>query len=338
VTTEPFRRLTYVVAATALVAAFPSTAEARPTAAATTKVEVTAFQEDGDSNSLITRSAKAITTVGVDGVSIDSSGAGVAAPDAGALRALQVAHHDGLRAEFLVSNWDDSIEDFSPAIAQALLSSPTNVSAVAVSLAGDVQTQGWDGVSLDLESLSASDASGLVSLLQALRSDLPAGRTISINISNNTTTAGYREGGYDLAGIAASADRIILMAYDEHGPWEHKPGPVGALAWQLKGLKVMRQQVPADQIDLGQAGYGYAWRPHGTHTISDARARALVASSHATARFDSKVGEWTAHLSDGSTLWWADSRSFALRVAIARKQHLHGVAVWDLALSDPLRL
>jgi spore germination protein YaaH len=128
------------------------------------------------------------------------------------------------------------------------------------------------------------------------------------------------------------------MAYDEHGTWENQPGPVGALAWQLEGLAALRAQVPADQIDLSQAGYGYAWRPHRNVQLSDAQARRLVAADRATARFDSSVGEWTASLPDGSTLWWADARSFALRVTVARNQHLHGLAVWDLGDSDPLRL
>jgi spore germination protein YaaH len=51
-----------------------------------------------------------------------------------------------------------------------------------------------------------------------------------------------------------------------------------------------------------------------------------------------RVGEWTAQLRDGSTVWWSDARSFAIRVAMARADGLHGVAVWSLGLSDPLRL
>jgi spore germination protein YaaH len=302
------------------------------------RLAVTAFQEVGDPNSLITRSEAAITTVGVDGTDLTRDGTGVHPPKAPVLAAKRVAQQDGLRAEFLVSNWDDRISDFSPAIAQRLLTSSANETNVARVLAGDVRRQGWDGVSIDLESLSADDATGLVGLLDALRTDLPATKSISVCISNSLSAAGYRHGGYDLAGIAASGARVILMAYDEHGTWENQPGPVGALAWQRKGLSVLRTQVPADQIDLGQAGYGYAWRPHSNVQLSDAQSRRLVAADHATPRWDAAVGEWTAHLSDGSTLWWADARSFALRVTMARNQHLHGLAVWDLGDSDRLRL
>lgn len=314
------------IALAAPVAAHPS--------AAARSLAITAFQEDGDSNSLITRSAAAITTVGVDGVGTSADGTQVSVPDAAARAALRVAHADGLRAEFLVSNWDNHIEDFSEAYAHRLLGRAENIKAVAAALAHSVDAQGWDGVSVDLEALQPRDTEGLVSFLQTLRADLPATDSLSVCVSNNTSAAAYRAGGYDLAGIAAMVDRVILMAYDQHGPWENQPGPVGALSWQEAGLHTALRFVPATKLDLGQAGYGYAWRPHSNVMLSDARARLLVASSHATARFDSTVGEWTARLPDGSTLWWADARSFRLRESLARRDHLHGMALWDLGLSD----
>ena len=49
------------------------------------------------------------------------------------------------------------------------------------------------------------------------------------------------------------------------------------------------------------------------------------------------MGDWTATLSDGSTLWWSDTRSYALRVALARHEHLHGLAVWSLGESDVIK-
>jgi spore germination protein YaaH len=176
-----------------------------------------------------------------------------------------------------------------------------------------------------------------VTFLHDLRADLPAAKSLSVCITNFTTPSQYRANGYDLAGIAKQVNQVVLMSYDQHGSWENTPGPVGALRWQQTGLRVMLRSVPAAKIDLGEAGYGYAWRPHSNYQISDAQARHLVATNHVTARWSVTAGEWTAQLPDGSTLWWADARSLRLRVTIARNQHLHGLAVWDLGLSDPIR-
>jgi spore germination protein YaaH len=307
-------------------------AEARP-AESPVKVLITGFFQAWQSTKLITRSAAALDTVGVDGVSITSSGAGVHEPDEAMVKAEYVAQHAGLRAEFLISNYDHG---FSRSIAHKLLSSPQNIAKVAEKIAKYVDDQNWDGISVDLELLQKRDSLNFIRFLQALREQLSVGRSISVCISNSITSDEYLDRGYDLVGIAQNVDRIILMAYDQHGPWEHKPGPVGGLGWQRKGLNVMLEQVPAAQVDLGQAGYGYAWRPNGTHAVSDARARHLVKQDGATAHFDTKAGEWHAHLSDGSTIWWADARSLQIRLGVARAKGLHGAAVWDLGQSDPI--
>jgi spore germination protein len=174
---------------------------------------------------------------------------------------------------------------------------PANIRTVVRSLVASVRTQGWDGV---------------------------------------TSTAAYVANGYNLNAIGHVVSQVVLMAYDQHGSWENTPGPVGALAWQRKGLRVVLRRMSASHIDLGVAGYGYAWRPHSNYQVSDAAARRLVSHDHGTKRFDAKVGEWTAHLPDGSTLWWSDARSYPLRVALAARLRLHGLAVWDLGLSDRL--
>ena len=171
-----------------------------------------------------------------------------------------------------------------------------------------------------------------------MRTALGPTPTLTIDISNNTSAGQYRTEGYDLAAIGQAVDQIVLMAYDEHGPWENTPGPVGSLSWQRTGLAVLLRAVPAAKVDLGDAGYGYAWRPHSNVMLSDAGARALVARYRVHARWVARVGEWTARLPDGSVLWWSDARSFALRVAMARADGLHGLAVWSLGLSDALSL
>ncbi|HXR43283.1 MAG TPA: glycosyl hydrolase family 18 protein, partial [Pseudolysinimonas sp.] len=131
---------------------------------------------------------------------------------------------------------------------------------------------------------------------------------------------------------------VTVMAYDQHGTWNpDDPGPVGELSWQKKVLGALLELAPPDRIDLGVAGYGYRWGgTHGAGSLGDPQARRLVAEDGSTAHFDAKAGEWTATLKDGSVFWWADARSLALRIRLASKLGLHGVAVWSLATSDPI--
>ncbi|HVV20070.1 MAG TPA: glycosyl hydrolase family 18 protein [Pseudonocardiaceae bacterium] len=306
---------------------------ASPAAAAGT-LPVTAYQEEGDALSLIDASAPALGSVGVDGVNINSAGTSVPRPDSDATAQLARAHADGLPANVLVGNFSDSIGDFDESAAHKLLSSTTNITKVVATLSSAVSQQGWDGVTIDLESLQARDRAGLTNFATALKNALPAGKQVSIDVTNFTTLAEFSDNGYDLAALGGVVDNVALMAYDEHGWGDSGPGPVGELSWQENGLDLVLGEVPASKVDLGVAGYGYAWAPDGTVTqVGDQDARNMAG---AAATFDQTAGEWTATLGDGTVLWWSDARSFALRRTLAASKGIHGLAMWDLGLSDPI--
>jgi len=296
---------------------------------------VLGFQMEGSPPRLIDRSEHALTQVGVAGVVVDASGR-VSAPDAAAVRQLRRAHADGLPAVLLVQNWSARLGDFSERLAHRLLASPTAIDAAASTLAHYVTGQGWNGVSVDLESLAPRDRTGLSALVAALRSDLPPTAQLSVCLQAQTTTVGYSQDGYDLAALAAESTQLVLMTYDDHGPWENTPGPIGPLYWQRAAVRALTRIVAPAHVLLGAADYGYGWRAHANVSLNVSQARALVRRWHAHARWVRSAGEWTARLADGSTLWWSDRRSVALRLALARALGLGGVAVWSLGTGDPI--
>jgi spore germination protein YaaH len=311
---------------------------AMPTAAsAATGLPVTGYQVEADATSLIDASAPALGSVGVDGVNITPDGAGVPAPSAAALRQLAQAHANGLPAEFLVGNFSATLNDFDETAAYNLLNNADAINSVVASLADSVASQGWDGVTIDLESLQARDRTGLSTFATALKQALPPGKTLSIDLTNCQSLSAYDANGYDLAALGHTVDRLVLMAYDEHG-FATTAGPVGELSWQSTGLDVLLGQVDPGTVDLGVAGYGYDWAANGTVTqVSDQGARDLVSANGVTAAFDTSAGEWNAALPDGSVLWWSDAQSLTARRNLAAGKGIHGLAMWDLGLSDPVQ-
>ncbi|HWG25065.1 glycosyl hydrolase family 18 protein, partial [Actinospica sp.] len=213
----------------------------------------------------------------------------------------------------------------------------SNIGTVVSSLVGDVNAQGWDGVTVDFESIQSQDAQGLVDFVTALKSAMPTGKTVSVDVTAFPDAADYPANGYDLTALGNAADRIALMAYDEHGPTWNGVGPIGGLPWQESCLRQVLADVSAAKVDLGVAGYGYTWPKSGTGVqVTDAQARQMVQSDGSTATWDSTQGEWTATLQDGTVLWWSDAKSWPLRVTLAQKYGLHGMALWALDLSDPI--
>jgi spore germination protein len=307
-------------------------------AAAAVSSPVLAYQEEGDATSLIGASASALDQVGVDGVNIASNGASVGRPDSDATSQLATAHSYGKKAEVLIGNFSESLGDFDEPAAYKLLSSTKNISAVVGTMKSAVTSQGWDGVDIDLEALLARDTSGLLNFVNALKNALP-GKTVSIAVTCFTTEQEYADNGYNLTALGQAVDRLVLMAYDEHGFGDSGPGPIGALSWQTTGLGVVLGHLNGNngKVILGEAGYGYRWYSDWSSghvdQVSDAQARSLAGSK---AAWDSSAHEWHATLADGSIMWWADAKSLADRQSLVTARGLHGLAVWDLGLSDTI--
>jgi len=297
----------------------------------------TGYVLGGAPDSLVARDAHGLTTLGVDGVSLARNGRSVSTPEADVVRLLSTAHTYGLRAELLLSNYSDALGDFDPQAGARLLRHPDRVQAVATQLASYVSSQGWDGIQVDLESLSAKDADGLLLLVQELQLLMAPEKSVSIAVMASTDLEEYAERGYRLAELGQAVDTMALMTYDQHGPSWSGPGPVGARKWQLAAVRTLTTQVPAAKVDLGVAGYGYTWPKNRLgRTVTVKQARRMVARDGAQARWRSGPGEWTARLSDGTRMWWSDGRSYALRLEMATAAGLHGVALWRLGSADPL--
>ena len=314
-----------------------SAATPGPAPARAVPLASTGYVLGGASDSLVARDAHGIATLGVDGVSLARDGASASAPDADVVRLLGTAHTYGLRAELLLSNYSNALGDFDPKAAAKLLRHPDRVRAVAAQLASYVSSQGWDGIQVDLESMSAKDADGLLALVQELQARMAPEKSVSIAVMASTDPAEYAERGYRLAELGQAVDTLALMTYDQHGPGWSGPGPVGARKWQLAALATVTALVPAAKVDLGVAGYGYTWpKDRLGRTVTVKQARKLVARDGAKARWRAGPGEWTARLSDGTRMWWSDGRSYALRLEMATAAGLHGVALWRLGSADPL--
>jgi spore germination protein len=317
--------------------------------ASATPFAVTGYASTGaTTDAQLAASRKAMTIVGVDGVTLTSDGAGVSPAGSANLALLRESHHIHKTAELLVSNYSDAIGDFDSSLVARMLNSPAARTAVIQALATDVRSQGWDGITIDLESLNnfgasghtRDDNAGLVAFAKDLRAAL--GKK-SISICLSATTGSYKDLGYDVSALGHSVDHVVLMAYDQHGPSWSSAGPIGGYPWVKASLRALIKGVPAAKVQLGIGEYGYSWpagsvdgTPRGGGPYTDAAARALVKKEHVTARWDATQQEWHATLPDGTSLWWSDARSYQARVALAHSLGLGGVAVWSLGQGDPL--
>ena len=63
---------------------------------------------------------------------------------------------------------------------------------------------------------------------------------------------------WNYRGIAAAADGVVVMNYDEHSPGG-EPGPVASQDWFVNNLKYLQTMVPKDKLICSIGNFGYDW-------------------------------------------------------------------------------
>jgi spore germination protein YaaH len=102
---------------------------------------------------------------------------------------------------------------------------------------------------VDFESFPANGQPGYLALLQELSGDLHArGMKLYVAVPPHN-------GEYDYPAIAAAADGVVLMNYDEHFPGAAS-GPVASQDWFVQNLNFSKSVIPQEKIICAIANYG----------------------------------------------------------------------------------
>ncbi len=108
------------------------------------------------------------------------------------------------------------------------------------------------GLMVDFESFPASGQPGYVALLKEMSGDLHA-RGMKLYVA-----VPAHNGEFDYPAVAAAADGVVLMNYDEHFPGAAS-GPVASQDWFVQNLKFAKSVIPQEKIICAIANYGYDW-------------------------------------------------------------------------------
>ena len=149
-----------------------------------------------------------------------------------------------------------------------VVSAPSSRSLMYWCLARDPQTRDglirdiiaaardFDGVQIDFEAIRPQDGAAYLSFLRETKAGLQAGKVLSVAVPARTKRL---DDAFDYAGIAAIADKVLVMAYDEH--WRTgSPGPIASLGWCRQVCGFARQMVPSRKLVMGMPLYGRSWQ------------------------------------------------------------------------------
>ncbi len=143
---------------------------------------------------------------------------------------------------------------------------------------------------------------------------------------------------WDLHRFAAEADKLFIMAYDEHSN-DGPPGPIASQQWWVSTVAAAVRQVPRSKVIVTIGNYAYDWHDNGGDPDDVEEAWVDAGDSDAPPVFDRVSGNSTFAYEDENghahTVWLLDAASAFNELTLLDRAGIRDVAVWKLGSEDP---
>jgi spore germination protein len=253
---------------------------------------------------------------------------------------LTAAREKGVKVYGLVHNYVDS--GFSSAVAAAVLGDPTARKNAVEQIWKACQLFGLAGIDIDIENVPPSQRENYTAFVRELAERLkPEGYAVSLSVPAKTGDDAHSAwtGAYDYAALGQYADRVAVMAYDEHTPG-FAAGPIASIGWTERVAAYAASQIEPKKVLLGIAAYGYDWVAGTTvaRALSVPQAEALAARTGAKIEWDAEAQvPCFTYLDHGTQriVYYENAASTATKLNLVQRYGLGGIAIWRLGLESP---
>ncbi|MCR4398770.1 MAG: glycosyl hydrolase family 18 protein [Firmicutes bacterium] len=251
-----------------------------------------------------------------------------------------VAKEKEFRLEAVVHNFSGGA--FKPGLVEPFLVTLRGRGTAAQAIVDLVVSCGYDGANIDFEGLSPSMRPYFSLFVRNLAGRLKAaGRSLTVTVPAKTRDNPWDSwsGAYDYAALASVADRLIIMAYDEH--WAGgTPGPIASLPWVERVSDYAAGAVEPRKILLGVPQYSYDWPASGgpARYITTPEALRIARETGATIMWDSIAQVPHYYYWRGGEkrhVYMENAYSLAFKLRTARAHGFTGIAMWRLGFEDP---
>lgn len=220
-----------------------------------------------------------------------------------------------------------------------VLASAQHRAALVRSIDDALAADGDAGVMIDFESMPAW---GLGSLRQFV-ADLHA--RLAPKHKLVTVTVPIDDEAWNTRAFAAVADKIVLMAYDEHymtGP----AGPIASNTWFVSHLTDALRDVPPNKVIVALGSYAYDWHNGNADPLTVEEAWLAALDSSAQPVWDRVAGNvgFAFDEDDDSNpatppvrheIWMLDAATSWNQLLVLDRMGIGSVALWRLGSEDP---
>jgi spore germination protein YaaH len=216
---------------------------------------------------------------------------------------------------------------FHPDAVRLLGNDSARASRAADSVGRILMRGRYQGLVIDFEELKAADTSAYLATVRALTRAAHKYHIAPVTV----TIVGFDSVAYPVRRLLAAADRVMVMAYDQH--WQTAPpGPIASPDWVADMVKRRLAEAGAgrSRVTVALPVYGYRWPAHGAATVvgyDEAKKYSLVR--------DSASLNLRATLRDSAQVWVCDAVTLDTLAKRVRALGPRTLAIWRLGLEDP---
>ncbi|GFE74808.1 glycosyltransferase [Novosphingobium sp. TCA1] len=219
------------------------------------------------------------------------------------------------------------------------LASPARRHALETQIGAYLDRTGYAGVMVDFETMPAASLPNLRLFLSELRGQLaPRHRVVAVTMPIDNPD-------WSTHAFASVADRLVLMAYDEH--WQGgTPGPIASNPWFAQKLSHALAGLPRGKAIVALGEYAYNW--HGgkadSMTVEEAWLDAHdsgtapqydPASGNAGYSYDDAFDGQNQSQSQRHDVWMLDAAATWNQMQILSRLGVGDIALWRLGSEDP---
>src|SRR5579872_83225 len=143
---------------------------------------------------------------------------------------------------------------------------------------------------------------------------------------------------WNIRAFANVADKLFVMAYDEHSN-DGPAGPIASQQWWATSVAAAVRQIPRGKAIVTIGNYAYDWHDNGGDPESVEEAWVDAADSQAVPVFDRVAGNSSFAYDDENghshAVWMLDAASAYNELTLLDRAGLHDVALWRLGSEDP---
>jgi spore germination protein YaaH len=317
----------------------PTPTSSTPTPTVTARSEVMGFYVNWDANSFtsLEQHINSLDKLIPEWLHLaDSSGAIV--PDDLAIQQQTLDFIKSARPNLpiivMINNYNNEMQDWDRSRLITMLASPAARARNIQALLDFVQTNHFQGISIDFESVPSESSTALTTYMSELYAHFhPLGLEVSQSVSVN-------DPGFDYPNLIKYTDYLILMVYDEH--WStSKDGPVASQQMFANALSLHLSHTDPSKYIIGIGNYGYDWID-GTRQGVDISFEDAI---HTAQKYDAKVAidpvslNPTYDYKDGAGklhhVWFLDASTALNQIAEAQHYQVRGFAMWRMGSEDP---